>query len=676
MEKTRKSLGIKRAVIITVAIITSVMLFLTTAIGFWISYQKVKKHILNSTETSLQVRSEQMDSWLAQQEEFVTDQANAVGKIGEYAKSYENDDDYIDSIVKMDDSLLDCYTAYEDSSLFMAVTDTSTLPKDFDATTRTWYQQAKSEGKAIYTSPYMDIATNSMVITAAAPIQKNGKFAGVFGCDITLTKLMELAEKMKITTHGYPVLLDSNGNFMVHKKFQPTISDEDVVLTNYTDVQGGYRSTISSLKNKVKIKVCKDYDGIEKYFIFTKLADTGWFIGFIAPKGDIDGEINALAKTYLILFVVLFIIGNAIVLVVTTMELKPLKKISAAAEKIAAGDLSVDFHYSSKDEVGMLCEGFRRCVQMIKMYVRDIYNVLEGISKGDLTVSTNVEYEGDFTNIKKAIDDILFSLNQMIADIHVGSSEVFSGSTQMADGSQALADGSTKQAAALEEISAAIIEASEQITNTAEHALQAGEISKKTTERVNRQDKEIESLLEAMEKITESSIEIEKIIKSIDDISFQTNILSLNASVEAARAGEAGKGFSVVADEVRALAGKAAEAAKSTESLIGTAIEAIHRGSCLANEVSSSMAVVKQMSEEMAERITGIATASAEQENSIRQITSGVEQISQVLQTNSETAKEAAASCEMLLGQSKILQDHVAGFKLKDERNYEDVPLW
>lgn len=673
MEKHKKSLGIKKAVIITVAIITSFMLLLVSAIGFWISYQEVKEHVLKSTENALQTCSEQVDGWLSGQGKFVIDQAAAIGKISEYTGGHEKNDDYIDEAVKMDESLLDCYTAYEDASLYMANTDTSTLPEGFDATTRTWYQQAKLVGKVIYTTPYMDAVTGGMVITVAAPIQENGQFAGVFGCDITIKKLMEMASELKITENGYPVLLDNAGNFMVHKKeaYLPSASGDQVTLTTYEDAKGEYSKALSGLDSDVKIGLYKDYDGQEKYFAFTKLSDTGWSIGFIMPKGDIDGEVNHLGMAFLIMFIILFIAGNMIVLLVITMELRPLKKISAAAGLIAAGNLSAEFHYSSKDEVGELCEGFEKCVDMMRKYVRDIYRVLEGISKGDLTVSTNVEYEGDFYNIKKAIDDILFSLNRMIADINSGSSEVYLGSNQIADGSQALADGTTKQAAALEEISAAITEASEQIARTAENALKAGEISKKTQERVNRQDREIQSMVAAMERINEASIEIEKIIKTIDDISFQTNILSLNASVEAARAGESGKGFSVVADEVRALAGKAAESAKSTESLIGMAIDAIHQGSALADEVSASMKEVKEMSGEMAELITWIASASTEQNNSISQITSGVEQISQVLQTNSAAAEESASSCETLLGQSRLLQQHVAGFRLKDQGRYE-----
>lgn len=667
MEKRRKKFGVKKAVILTVALLTSVMLFLITAIGFLVSYQKVKENLMSATEESLTICADQVSAWLEKQGDFTVSQANAAGKIGDYTKEHSANDDFIDSVMEIDSSLLDCYTAYEDKSLFMAVTDVSTLPADFDPTSRPWYQEAKAAGKAIYTSPYMDVATGRMIFTVAAPINEKGKFAGVFGCDISLDKTMELVEGLKITKNGYPVLIDNDGNFMIHNNedYMPVVSGGDAALTTYEDVKGDYAKVVSSLGDKVDIGLHADYDGVEKYFAFTKLSDIGWVIGYVMPKGDIDGQLNDLGMTYLILFIVFFFVGNAIVILVTTLQLKPLKKISAVAEQIAEGDLSANFHYGARDEVGMLCDSFAKCVDMMRMYVTDISGVLEGISKGDLTVSTSVRYQGDFENIKTSIDHILFSLNRMLSRIHLGSSEVFTGSNNMAVGSQSLADGTTRQAAAIEQISSAITEASEQIANTAQNAEKAGELSKRAQARVNRQDDEIRSMVGAMEKISDTSQQIEKIIHTIDSIAFQTNILSLNASVEASRAGEAGRGFSVVADEVRSLAEKCAKAAKSTTSLIGAAIAAVENGSKYAGATAESMKEVKEMTEQTAVLITEIAAASAEQKESIIQITSGVEQISQVIQTNSATAQETAASSETLLGQSRFLQEQVSGFKLK-----------
>ena len=235
----------------------------------------------------------------------------------------------------------------------------------------------------------------------------------------------------------------------------------------------------------------------------------------------------------------------------------------------------------------------------------------------------------------------------------------------MAEGSQSLADGTTRQASAIEEISATIADVSTQIENTSKNASRAGELSKQTEEKVVYQDGEIQNMVRAMNDISETSKKIENIIKTIEDIAFQTNILALNAAVEAARAGEAGKGFAVVADEVRVLASKSAEAATSTTSLITASIQAVGNGVKIALSTADAMKEVRDISTKTADLISEIAAASAEQNNSIRQITQGVAQISDVIQRNSATAEETAASCEELSGQSRMLKEKVARFKVR-----------
>ncbi len=315
----------------------------------------------------------------------------------------------------LNSALLDCYTAYEDVSLFMAVTDTSTLPAGFDATTRSWYQSAKSQNKAIFTSPYVDTATGSMIFTVAAPIRENGKFAGVFGCDITLDKIIQLVSKMKITEHGYPVLIDSDGNFLIHSnaEFMPK---NDGKLTSYKDVAGDYSKVISSLSGSVTIGINKDYDGANKYFAFTKLENTGWSVGCIMPAGDIEGVLSELGIICLILFMVFFALGNGAIILVITMKMKPLKGLAEAADKIAAGDLSVDLDYDSDDEIGALCREFEKCVVAMRTYVGDIANVLTAVSKGDLTVAPGVDYNGDFEKIEQSMTLIITELSGIMSD--------------------------------------------------------------------------------------------------------------------------------------------------------------------------------------------------------------------------------------------------------------------
>ena len=344
----------------------------------------------------------------------------------------------------------------------------------------------------------------------------------------------------------------------------------------------------------------------------------------------------------------------------------PLKYAEEYANEMLSGQLdttNVTYKFAD-DEIGTFVKVLKSAKDGMNDVVGDSSRILAAMADGDFTETPSVKYPGVFEAIEQNILKIEDDLGQTLSRMNTSSEEVLSGSNQMAEGSQSLADGTTRQASAIQEISATIAEVSTQIANTAQNAAQAGDLSKQTQDKVNQQDTEIKNMVEAMNEISSTSQEIEKIIKTIEDIAFQTNILALNAAVEAARAGDAGKGFAVVADEVRNLASKSAEAASSTTSLITASIEAVGKGSKIAIATAESMKEVKEMSAQTADLISDIASASAEQNESIRQITTGVEQISQVIQTNSATAEETAASCEELSGQSRLLKDQVARFRI------------
>ena len=338
-----------------------------------------------------------------------------------------------------------------------------------------------------------------------------------------------------------------------------------------------------------------------------------------------------------------------------------------ASTELAEGRVHVDIDYHKQNEVGLVADQLRKAVESIAQYIDDISSVMSKMAAGQFNARFSREFNGDFKAIQDATNSFTKDISDSMRAITEVSATVSDGSTQMSEGSQALANGTTRQASAIEEISATIQDVSTQIALTADNAAQAGRLSEMTQEKVNYQDVEIRNMVNAMNEINDTSKEIEKIIKTIEDIAFQTNILALNAAVEAARAGAAGKGFAVVADEVRNLANKSQEAAKNTSDLITAAISAVGKGSEIAGATAESMKEVKEMSAQTAKLIVDIAEASQDQSESIKQITAGVDQISQVIQTNAATAQQTSALCSSLNGQSNQLHERVAKFELRHD---------
>jgi len=305
-----------------------------------------------------------------------------------------------------------------------------------------------------------------------------------------------------------------------------------------------------------------------------------------------------------------------------------------------------------------------KATSTIKSYVDEINTALAAIAKGDLTVNISRNYMGDFVAIKDSINNISRSLNKTISEIESASSQVLSGAKQISISAADLANGAQEQASSVEELHATIDTISVQTKQNAENASHASGLSNKSTENAREGNEAMKQMLDAMMQIKDSSRSISDIIKVIQDIAFQTNLLSLNASVEAARAGEHGKGFSVVADEVRNLATRSQQSATETTDLIEQSINRVESGASIADSTSKSLEIIVQNATEVMQIISNISNASTEQAEGIEQIGTGLEQISRVVQSNSAVSEETAAASEELSSQAELLQQLVAYFKL------------
>lgn len=384
--------------------------------------------------------------------------------------------------------------------------------------------------------------------------------------------------------------------------------------------------------------------------------------------------------TALIIVIALIAIAFAITIIlaiyITKSLTTPIKELELAAKKLAAGDLEADITYTSKDELGSLAEGNRELIRTLKSIILDMRRGLGEVAKGNFNITPQAEFRGDFIPLKESIGQITVSLSDTMRQINEASDQVSSGGEQVSSGAQALSQGATEQASSIEELSATISEISGQINRTAENAAEASTRVNSVGIEISESNSRMQNMLTAMGDISASSSEIGKIINTIENIAFQTNILALNAAVEAARAGVAGKGFAVVADEVRNLASKSAEASKNTSALIESSLKAVENGTKIADDTAHSLNQVVAGVHEVTETVNKISLAASEQAQAIAQVNMGVDQISSVVQTNSATAQQSAAASEELSGQAVTLRDLVGKFKLTevDGDTYNSTP--
>lgn len=386
-----------------------------------------------------------------------------------------------------------------------------------------------------------------------------------------------------------------------------------------------------------------------------------------------DDYYNQAIKTSNRVTIIIFVLFGASLILAILLCLyiiksirKPLEEIEIAAKSLAEGNLNAIVTYESKDEVGSLANSIRSLIGNLNGYITNISFVLGRMSEGDMTVTVDLNYQNDFLPIKHSMEQIISSLNETLVQINTASNEVAAGSEQVSAGAQALSQGSMEQASSIEELAANIAEISSQIRQNAENAQKVNDNMKETNDEISQGQDQMMKLIVAMDEIASTSNEVQKIIRAIDDIAFQTNILALNAAVEAARAGAAGKGFAVVADEVRNLAGKSAEAAKNTTTLIDNTLIAINNGTKVVDKVKDSLESISVKGNSVSGLVSGITEASHQQAESADQINVGVEQISSVVQTNSATAEESAASSEELSGQAEMLRSLISSFQLKE----------
>lgn len=389
-----------------------------------------------------------------------------------------------------------------------------------------------------------------------------------------------------------------------------------------------------------------------------------------ADKANIDAEktTNTANINLLIAIAIGVVSAISLGLFISNIISKPIKQMSQVADKLAVGDVKVNVEFDSKDEIGNLAKSFGKMIDNIRAQA----TAAEKIATGDLTVDIAIKSENDL--LGKKLSEMVKNNNEILYNIASASDQVSSGAKQVSDSSMALSQGATEQASSIEELTASIEEISSQTRLNAQNANNANELANTAKSNAMQGNDQMKDMLKAIEEINESSNNIYKIIKVIDDIAFQTNILALNAAVEAARAGQHGKGFAVVAEEVRNLAARSAKAAKETTDMIESSIKKAEGGTKIARDTAGALNEIVGGIEKVAVLVNDIAIASNEQATGISQINQGIMQVSQVVQANSATSEESAAASEELSSQAMLLKEMVGKYKLKQNtRNFSRI---
>ena len=371
----------------------------------------------------------------------------------------------------------------------------------------------------------------------------------------------------------------------------------------------------------------------------------------------------------MIIIIVIIIIGLILITKVVQAIIEsisnPVEEIKAAALEMAKGNYDLEIEYTSEDEIGVLADCMREMILFTKDNISNITEVLNKFAEGNFDVEIEDNYIGEFIEIKESLEKIVDSINNTFYDIKIVTEQVKDGSEQVASTAQIISEGAINQAGIIQELMAAIGQINEKVKISTEQANSTNVLTRELGNQIELNNEKMNEMVTAMNKIEESSINIKSIINTIYSISEQTNLLALNAAIEAARAGESGKGFAVVADEIRKLAEESSVAVKNTEILIEDSINNVNDGKNVADEASEALSSVVGKAKEAVELIGTIAELTEQGAMSISEVYNGIDQIAEVVESNTAISEESAAASEELSSQSESLQNMIDKFKLR-----------
>lgn len=661
----KKGVGIKGKLIglllPLIVIVLSIILFLV--------YINTSRIVLSKSEELLQSNTESgVNDVRAWMNKVITALDTERDAIEYFSMDAQTELDYIKHTAKQSDAFpAGIYLATTNGALIHA----SFVPgPDYNLFEKSWYNNGLASEKFIFGDVYFDEDSKSYVVGASGVLKDNrGTVRGVAAADIYLDAISSIVEGIQLEKTGGMFLVESGTNMIIGHK------DSSLVGTTLDTQENAMYSYISKQINSdvTGLQTYTSPSGDQIYLDFATIPNSNWVAVSYVPNSEVMADINVL--TGIIMGIAVFSTAILFLLILILLRktiINPVRQLDYVAKQIASGNLEQTISIHSKDEFGQLAENFNMTVARLRDYINyidEISAILNKIADGNLVFTLTYDYTGEFSKVKDALNHISYSLNDTIGQINQSANQVSGGSNQVSSNAQALGQSTTEQAAAVERLSATINEISKQIKTNAENAQLASKKARDVDSEMTQSNKKMNDMINAMQDISDRSKEIGKIIKTIEDIAFQTNILALNAAVEAARAGASGKGFAVVADEVRNLASKSAEASKNTSVLVESSIQAVENGKKIVDETSNSLLLFADGAKEVINNVDKISAATNEQATSIAHVTQGIDQIAGVVQMNSATAEESAAASEELSGQAQVMKELVGRFNLQNRNN-------
>lgn len=652
----KKSLSLKLT--LCCVLLAIIAIFATASVLVAESSKSIIQHRKEKLQVQADYYAEQINAWMSTEKMLVEG-------AGECIEAYASLEDHdlqatVEGYYNGRSELLNFYFGREsDGSFFQGNLDAST-PEGYDPRERGWYKAAVNAKGVVVTDPYWDVLTNQMCGTIAYPIYFGDKLVGCIGIDMTLQTVTDLVMEQEYEDNMYGFLIDSSDNFIAHKNedYLPT-EDSAVAVSDVTE----FLQELVETPGDVVIEAF-DYDGTEGYFSSSMIDSCGWKVCFMLPRNAVYSEVVSSELLAALTGLVMAVIIAVVMTVIIGRYIRPIKKMAADVAEVSKGNLSIKVEkIASQDEIGVLNNSLVDLIDELGAIIKDSHVVLAEMGNYNLIVDDMRNYSGEYNELAKSVNSVKNIMNNLIKQVQQSVSEVEIGTGQLAQAAESIANCSETQSTAIVNLQTNMLSISEGIQNNADNCARANTKINDLEKKIEISNDEMLHLYTIVEEIERMSTGIQKVVDTIDSISFQTNILALNASVEAARAGESGRGFAVVAEEVSALAHKTSEESHKTQELIDKTIKAIVEAKKHADSTVTKLREVVTDAAEITSTFNEISEDTEKQADRIKGVDSDIDSITGVVASNTATSEETAASTEELSGQARSLKQMLGKFK-------------